>query len=114
MEASEEVKQSINRTSLLHLLQQDKELNFLFRTGYIKQFRLQGHQLPLKASFTEKHKRTLQDIPMLFLIDGDKIHCMVAPVISTSMERKEYLIKRALDDLCEIYEWRKVCVNTDI
>lgn len=113
METMEEVKQTQNSTSLARLLSQDKILNFLFRTGYIKQFVLQGHQYPMKTSFTEKHNKTLHGIKMLFLEDGNKIHCMVAPVFSSTMERKEYLVKRALDDLCEIYEWRKISVNTN-
>lgn len=91
--------------TLEELLMKEKKLHFIFRTGYIKQYHLKGHCFPLKNSFRETHKTALTGIEFLYLIDGETIHCMLRIRYTVNIERKEYMVKRALESLTNDYGW---------
>lgn len=90
---------------LQNLLVIPGRINFIFRTGMFKFFSFESHQFPLKASYIEKHKTALQRIPLLLHPDGEDYFLMVSANHEGQTQRREYMMKRAILDLQEIYGW---------
>lgn len=80
-------------------------INFIFRTGMFKFFSFESHQFPLKATYTERHKTALYRIPLLLHHDGEEYFLMVSAKHEGQIQRREYMIKRAILDLQEIHGW---------
>ena len=96
--------------TLEELLIKPGELRFVFRTGMFKQFTLQAHQFPMKNTYCELHKTALHRIPLIYLKDGDTYFIMVSARNEGQVQRKEYMVKRAILDLQEQYGWEvKTC-----
>ena len=85
-------------------------VNFIFRTGMFKHFSFETHQFPLKASYIEIHKTALHRIPLLVHSEGGEYFIMVSANKEGQVQRKEYMVKRAILDLKEQFGWEvKVC-----
>ena len=95
-------------TRLLDLLNMEKKLCFVFRTGFCKEWKTTGHQYPLTQDFLKKHKVALNSIDMIYTVEDGIIYAMVRIRYVLSIERAEYMIKRALLDLSECYGWNKL------
>lgn len=95
---------------LSNLLSCSNEINLIFRTGMYRHIVLKGHQFPLKSIYTETHKTALRRIPLLLHYDGSSYYIMVSANHDGQIQRREYMIKRAILDLQEQYGWEvKVC-----
>ena len=95
-------------TTLIDLLQRERKLCFIFRTGFCKEWKTTGHQYPLQPDFLKKHKVALNSIDMIYTVEDGTIYAMVRIRYVLSIERAEYMIKRALLDLSECYGWNKL------
>lgn len=95
---------------LYNLLITKGKITMVFRTGMFKQFTFESNQYPLKPAFTEIHKTALTGIPLLIHHDGAQYFIMVSANNQTHIQRREYMIKRAILDLQEKYGWEvSVC-----
>lgn len=95
---------------LYNLLIVKGKINIIFRTGMFKHFVLESHQFPLKQSYIELHKTALRRIPLLLHHDGSEYFILVSANHQGQVQRREYMIKRAILDLKEQYGWEvKVC-----
>lgn len=77
----------------------------LFRSGKNKEIVLTTHQLPMKNSFLEKHKRALYDVRLISHQENGIYYTLVSVKTQGQLERQEYLVKRAILDLKENYGW---------
>ena len=94
--------------SLYNLLITPGKINFLFRTGMTRQLSLESHQFPMKNTYQEKHKTALHRIPLILHHDDTQYFVLVSAFNESQIERKEYMIKRAILDLKECYGWEVV------
>lgn len=78
---------------------------FIFRTGLHKHFMFNTKQYPLSNQYIELHKTALTKIPLLVHHDGTEYFVMVSAKNDNQVQRKEYIIKRAILDLKEQYGW---------
>jgi hypothetical protein len=92
-------------TGLFSLITKDCELVFVFRSGNDKQIRLRGHQLPLSNGFREIHARALNKVRFIYVAQGNKMFILVSTKTPGSLERHEYLVKRAIYALADEYDW---------
>lgn len=90
---------------LYNLLATPGKINFLFRTGMCKHFVLESHQFPMKNTYQEKHKTALHRIPLILHHDGTQYFVLVSAFHDSQVDRKEYMVKRAILDLKECYGW---------
>lgn len=91
--------------NLQSLLTTDVNLNFVFRTGRYKQVSFKGHQLPLKNSFLATHDRALRSVRFIWHHQDGEYYLLVSAYYHGSLERQEYMVKRAILDLSERYGW---------
>lgn len=91
--------------TLHDLLTRNVKLIFLFRFGRAKQITLQAHQLPLKNSYLAEHRHALNDIRFIYHRESSTYYLLASAKSQGDLERKEYLVKRAILDLSERYGW---------
>ena len=91
--------------NLQSLLTTNAKLVFVFRTGRYKQVSLQAHQLPLKNSFLATHARALRTVRFIWHRQDGEYYLLVSAFYHGSLERQEYMVKRAILDLSERYGW---------
>lgn len=102
------IKEQDYAINLHDLLQNEEEIHFIFRTGFIKEIRMKGHQFPFKEDFIKRHKFALESIDMMYVKEDSIIYAMVRVRYISPVDRAEYIIKRALLDLVELHGWEKI------
>ena len=91
--------------SLFQILAADGENHFIFRNGLYQRLIVKGHQKPLCNGYLEKHDKALHKIAIMSTTkDGVNYH-LVSAKTANQKERHEYLVKRAILDLFDIYGW---------
>lgn len=105
----ERTKHSEYRTDLLKLLEKDITVTFFFRTGKYHTITLQGHQYPLNKEFVSLNQLAFAH-ELLYARAEDKhaYYCMCS-INAINPERIEYLIKRVLLALKNVYGWCVEC-----
>lgn len=91
--------------TLYELLTVSGRLVFTFRTGLHKRIVLQAHQRPLSKVWSDKHELALYSVKFLCHTREDGKYLFVMSKSAGQQERKEYLVKRAILDLREHYQW---------
>lgn len=91
--------------TLYELLTVSGRLVFTFRTGLHKRIVLQAHQRPLPELWLKKHNKALHRINILCHTREDGKYLMVTCKTAAQQERYEYLVKRAILELHECYQW---------
>lgn len=91
--------------TLYELLTVSSRLVFTFRTGLHKRIVLQAHQRPLPELWLKKHHKALHHISILCHAREDGKYLMIMCRTAAQQERYEYLVKRAILELHEHYQW---------
>lgn len=94
--------------NLYSMLTTPGEIKFFFKTGMAKSLQLQSHQQPLQESYRIRHKLALHDVHLIYYLENGVAYAMVSARTQSQLERQEYLIKRAILDLKERYNWRVI------
>lgn len=91
--------------TLYELLTVSGRLVFIFRTGQNRRIVLQAHQRPLSNLWLKEHDITLHKIRITCHVREDGKYLMVQCKSVARQERFEYLVKCAILDLHENYNW---------
>lgn len=95
---------------LQNLLVVPSKITAVFRTGMVRQITFKTNQFPLSPDYKEIHKTALTRIPLLLHPDTDQCFIMVSVNQDSQVVRREYMVKRAIIDLKEQYNWEvSVC-----
>ena len=93
---------------LQNLLSVPGKITAVFRTGMFRQFTLKTNQASLSSDYKEIHKTALTRIPLLLHPDTDQCFIMDSINQDSQVQRREYMIKRAILDLQEHYGWEVI------
>lgn len=108
MSKSDDVLKNQDLAINLHeLLQMDKNLHFIFRTGFVKEYNLKGNQYPISETFIERHETALHGIDMIYTEENDDVYAMVRIRYIIHVDRAEYMVKRVLCDLFDYNSWEE-------